>query len=493
MDEKDIHARAEETKRILVNREVASVSYMRHLCRQLRELWKRSVEKPEICVAVGAKGSGKTTFSRIFYQPFSRSDGSEFIKRAKQEGGSKDEYDAEFRVLMYSILSGRMLWVTLLKQEHRVRGEDVVIHEFTQDTLRHLVDQASRRSDAPVEVPHDASFKETIEGIRDQFRSASSVLDKMSLFPIFQGLPQEEVEAHAHRLLGNIETDAEALDLLNSQIPKERHFRNLPLLVFIDELGRGSAYGEVASMLYDCGSRAALFTGAGVVQQYIEQQMETSRLVYIPYRLSPILRPRDIEQLLRTAYELPAGAFERMSSARRKEAALFLLKSGGNPRLMIRAIAHYRDHRRWPADYNDLLRGMEPLSSPKISLATVSGLPILLNATVATPHGKRPLHELEVKNNCMLTPSFIPPLRSAGPSTALTYYHQIIAPVNSAAQDTLSRLYMKFAALCIDPEVPKRGLGLHFEDICVHTWQTRTNLRQEFIADESESISEKSS
>eukprot|EP00767_Chilomastix_cuspidata_P007670 gnl/Chilomastix_cuspidata/843.p1 GENE.gnl/Chilomastix_cuspidata/843~~gnl/Chilomastix_cuspidata/843.p1 ORF type:complete len:885 (+),score=191.39 gnl/Chilomastix_cuspidata/843:993-3647(+) len=490
--------RTEIYERILVDREVISVSYMRNLCRQLR-LMRTNYGgddnlKPIIPTAVGARGSGKTAFSRSFYHPFLRSkgkanilSGSALIKEAKKEPktGRDGEYDEEFCILMYIIFSGRMLW----KKVHGGEDED----------WSTLVDQANEMSDVRIEVAAGASFKETVSAIQRQFRSTTHVLKKMRRFPIldvettseFLGLDgargARPLEQLMHRLLSpragraaggrrtSIVTDAAAVELLES---KGYKFTNLPLLVFLDELEVRSAYSGMSELLYE--SRAVLFSGAGVVEEYMNKEMERSCMRFVPYRLSPILCPRDIRDLLHTAPELSKT---KLSPKEETEAVFYLLKSGGNPRLMVGAIKYFAANGAWPNDIRMVATDGGVYASERISLAAVSGLPILIEAYIEVTPDIIPLRKLEfdTEYSYMLSPSFTHPLQNAEPFMKLTRYHQIIAPVNEGSTNFLAQKYREIAKICSDPAKTKKDLGLPFEEICVQVWQTRAMLRSALV------------
>eukprot|EP00767_Chilomastix_cuspidata_P003491 gnl/Chilomastix_cuspidata/3609.p1 GENE.gnl/Chilomastix_cuspidata/3609~~gnl/Chilomastix_cuspidata/3609.p1 ORF type:complete len:753 (+),score=206.51 gnl/Chilomastix_cuspidata/3609:55-2313(+) len=491
----DPSCRAECVPRILQDRNSAAVSYMQKLCYQLRDFRlgynsPRTGEKPMVNIAVGAKGSGKTSFSRVFYQPFIRqnlkgglSPRMDLIKLVKNDpnrlGAGRrafPDYDVEFRVIMYMVLSGRMLWTV-------VTGGNLLYD------LKNLVTQAARMSHAPIDVEGTEEPRALVSKIADAFcvPPGVDICEQMRKFSQFQDLDAAALQSLSYALVGDCRSDAQALALLNEPVVHDEPpslFHRVPLLVFLDELGKApDAYALMASSLNDHAAKAALFTGAGVFEEYVAQEMETTRLFYVPYRLNAILQLHDLRRLLATAPEMEDKAYAE------PEALLELLMSGGNPRLMIWAITEFSDTGVWPGYVRVPPALWKPIHDANLRMASIAGLPMRLkDSLVLRREGSVPLYLLEAEHNYTLAPSFVHPLDYSEPPQALTDYHQIVAPINPTSHGILFERFRELVRVCSQEGVKRRDYGEQLEKICVHVWQWRAALYHRLLPERPQAL-----
>eukprot|EP00767_Chilomastix_cuspidata_P006531 gnl/Chilomastix_cuspidata/693.p1 GENE.gnl/Chilomastix_cuspidata/693~~gnl/Chilomastix_cuspidata/693.p1 ORF type:complete len:916 (-),score=64.45 gnl/Chilomastix_cuspidata/693:1389-4136(-) len=517
--EQNTENRSEVLFRPLQNRENISVSYTRNLCRQLRRL--RGLEddpreKPRINVTVGATGSGKTAFSRGFYQPIMMSAlgdqkplASEAMyekhiqssSEAKGPKGAKPEgfYMTEFRVLMYLVITGRMIWTIPLK--------GVPFERKIPDLLK----QANAMSRERIALEKGIDMTEAIEEIAKQFRAYpfEELVEYWRGAPMFKGVPLgakdkkgkpfDRLERAFRILVGWENTnDAAVLGLLNEGSVCK--FEHLPIIFFIDELQHSDRpYAFISRTLPT--SRCVLATGAGYKEGYIAGLLDRSHVRIIPFRLGPIAKCEHIRRLLKTAPELEGIEYNE------KEALMALKAAGGTPRVMVGQIRSFSATGDWAASIEDGIVPSTPAAAPFCRPAFV-GLPLKKDQNVFFKGRCVQAFELEVAENFQLSPSFVHPLPSRNPERhcSLTNVHQFVGSfdertvgdrplftlynallemvVSGKALDLSdSTQFRRFYSKHFSPQpLPGGGLfldwiGLAFEESCVGVWQARASSR----------------
>eukprot|EP00767_Chilomastix_cuspidata_P002197 gnl/Chilomastix_cuspidata/2323.p1 GENE.gnl/Chilomastix_cuspidata/2323~~gnl/Chilomastix_cuspidata/2323.p1 ORF type:complete len:850 (+),score=142.16 gnl/Chilomastix_cuspidata/2323:86-2551(+) len=492
--------------RPMQNRELAAVSYIRNLCKQLKCLItqhdgeRSDKNKPTVNALVGAMGSGKSLFLNSFFQPIAnkeRGEMRELVNEIRSEfprvtsPGSrppqKSIYDAEFKLIMYLVFSGRFIVTNAV-----YNGQALV---------KKILDAANKESAEQIHVPPALRPAEAVAHIAANFRPKPFE----ELLELWQDkcLSHKAVKSEDLKpLLGPCiptrtdSAETRALGLLNRHAPKP--FDSLPLLISVDELSEErSVFDLMKKTLSRGGTRASLFSCAGVYEKYIQRGAISSQLFIKPYRLGSILKRKDIIGMVRTAPELGAARREIDEDRAYRE----LLLSGGNPRVMVNIITNFARSGKWeiswsPSSESDVTHLHLPLRSlvtNRVVMATLSGLPVHIGAEVLLSglieEKLTRFADLEYEK-LSLAPAFVHPTPSRDPENSyeLTRFHQIVGPVVRPTRgcpefEQFEKLYKDFYGLFEELLENKVGeeRGIAFEGMIAAVWQMRAHLCTTFL------------
>eukprot|EP00768_Dysnectes_brevis_P004767 gnl/Dysnectes_brevis/3457_a4378_522.p1 GENE.gnl/Dysnectes_brevis/3457_a4378_522~~gnl/Dysnectes_brevis/3457_a4378_522.p1 ORF type:complete len:609 (+),score=46.95 gnl/Dysnectes_brevis/3457_a4378_522:790-2616(+) len=232
--------------------------------------------------------------------------------------------------------------------------------------------------------------------------------------------------------------DSKALSRLNEQLAIAHPPRTaLPLLLHVDEVT--GTEEELFRLLRElmCSNTAVCYV-SGLRDVELKKILKVSNTFLVPYRLSPLIKPSNMLEFLRTSpylrsdhtlyqphvlpssSELDSGMIPLVVS----EAVRTMISSGGNPRVLVYMMRHYMDTKEWTSNLSvlDLKKKQPIVISPDLVRVSLAGLPLLegdciifkakvQEGSLKPVEWKATLVDLEFKHNVMCTSFWTPPPR----------------------------------------------------------------------------------
>eukprot|EP00768_Dysnectes_brevis_P008957 gnl/Dysnectes_brevis/8557_a15297_216.p1 GENE.gnl/Dysnectes_brevis/8557_a15297_216~~gnl/Dysnectes_brevis/8557_a15297_216.p1 ORF type:complete len:873 (-),score=73.54 gnl/Dysnectes_brevis/8557_a15297_216:57-2675(-) len=220
----------------------------------------------------------------------------------------------------------------------------------------------------------------------------------------------------------------------------------LPLLLHVDEVvGEEAGLYELMARLMR--ARIAVCYLSGLKDVDLKRTLNSSKMHLVSYRLSPLIRPQHMYEMLQHAPEMrKASEPEKMIPFDRTIALSKMVSSGGNPRVLVCMMKHYARTMGegvgglgiWTTDLGELDLSYQAVAqSPELTRLSMCALPLLPDDKVEFNDMRRVKmrestpRDLEFDDHVMMTNFSVPPHKYERHCHGLTLYGHMVMPIHT--------------------------------------------------------------